>query len=408
VKPFLKTAPDFFHPRPNGTKRLVARSGGVSFVRETDPEGETRWSVADPPGRAGGRAREGSPAFRRKISMTDLSVHNLRIPRLDVPIDRLAVVTGVSGSGKSTLVDHVIHRNYLRFRGRPVEDLGSVGSIRGFEDVEDMVFVAQTPLGRSVRSSPLTFIKAYPDIRKLFAETTAARARRFTPGQFSFNSPGGRCEACSGLGTTVLEMHFLPDVEVTCEACGGRRFRPEILEVAWKGKTILDVLRMTADQAEGFFADQPRIVERLRPLQTVGLGYIRLGQATSTLSGGEAQRLKLASFLAAGPSERGSLFILDEPTTGLHPQDVLRLINALRGLQARGHGILVVEHQLDLIEAADWIIDLGPGGGSEGGRLVFQGTVHQIVARKGSVTGRELARHRKERSRLHNAVKKTA
>jgi excinuclease ABC subunit A len=399
VSSFLKQEPGFFHPLPNGGGETVTAPGGSSFVRESAPWGES-WSISEK-----GNGGRKSPPIQRKIRAKGLRAHNLRIPKLDLPIDRLTVITGVSGSGKSTLVDHILHRNYLRYRGRPVEDLGDVDVIEGLDQPEEILLVAQTPLGRSTRSSPLTFVKVYPEIRQLFAETPAAKARRLRAGQFSFNSPGGRCEECSGLGTTVLEMHFLPDVEVPCEACGGRRFRPEILEVAWKGKTILGVLEMTVDEARRFFASQSRIVERLKPLQIVGLGYIRLGQPTSTLSGGEAQRLKLASFLAGGPSRKGNLFILDEPTTGLHPQDVQRLIAALKGLLSRGHGVVVVEHQLDLIEAADWVIDLGPGGGDEGGRLVFQGTVKELVRCKTSTTGRVLAQHRRERSRLHRGVK---
>jgi excinuclease ABC subunit A len=402
VKTFLKQAPGFFHPLPNGGRKAAPGRGGASLVKESARRGQSPpVSAKGDGGRgAGGRVR----SFTRKITMKGLRAHNLQIPKLDLPIDRLTVITGVSGSGKSTLVDHVLHRNYLRHRGRAVEDLGEVDLIEGLDQPEEIHLVHQTPLGRSSRSSPLTFVKVYPEIRQLFAETPAAKARRLKPGQFSFNSPGGRCEMCSGLGTTVLEMHFLPDVEVPCEACGGRRFRSEILEVAWKGKTILDVLEMTVDQAERFFASEPRVLQRLKPLQTVGLGYIRLGQATSTLSGGEAQRLKLASFLAGGPTRRGNLFVLDEPTTGLHPQDVQKLIAALRGLLARGHGVVVVEHQLDLIEAADWVIDLGPGGGDEGGRLVFQGRVDELMRWKASITGRTLSQHKRERSRLHRAL----
>jgi len=378
-------------PGGGGDGGRILYEGGVAAFRRRDPD-------FFHPLPASNGSNHGAP--RALLRMTGLRAHNLRIPRLDLPADRLTVLTGLSGSGKSTLLDHVLHRSYLRFRGRPVEDVGEADSIEGFEGLDDLLLVPQIPLGRSSRSCPLTFIGAYPEIRKLLGDSPAARARGLKPGAFSFNTPGGRCEACAGLGTTVLEMHFLPDVDVLCEACRGMRFRREILEVTWKGKSILDVLTMTVDEAEAFFARETRVVLRLRPLQTVGLGYIRLGQPTSTLSGGEAQRLKLASFLSGGRRGRGTLFLLDEPTTGLHPRDVARLIHAIRGLIDRGHGVFVVEHQLDLIEAADWVVDLGPGGGDRGGRVVYEGPVEGLVSCPGSVTGRALSRHRKERSRV--------
>jgi excinuclease ABC subunit A len=384
VAGFLRRNPDFFHPHPDGREPKARVGAARAPVRSA--------AVAEPSGRY---------RFGRALVLERATAHNLKIPRLEIPLDRLVVITGVSGSGKSTLLDHVIHRNALRLRGRPVEDVGALGALRGLDQVDEVILVPQTPLGRSSRSSPLTFVQAYPEIRALFARTPAARVRGFEPGHFSFNAPGGRCEACSGLGTTVLEMHFLPDVEVPCEACGGKRFRPEVLEVTWKGKTILDVMEMTVDEATRFFASEPRIVQRLEPLRKVGLGYIRLGQPTSTLSGGEAQRLKIASYLARSSAGKGNLFLLDEPTTGLHPQDVHRLIRALRALQQRGHGIVVVEHQLDLIEAADWVVDLGPGGGDEGGRIVYQGPVSGLATCRESVTGRALRRHRRIRARVH-------
>jgi excinuclease ABC subunit A len=302
----------------------------------------------------------------------------------------LVAITGVSGSGKSTLLDEVVYRNWLRRKGRPVEDVGAVESIGGFDHVEDILLIGQDLLGRSSRSNPISFVDAYGEIRKLLAGTLAARQRRFAPGAFSFNTAGGRCETCKGMGTQELEMYFLPDVEVPCEGCGGRRFRSEVLEVTWQGKNIHEILQMSIDEASAFFRGQGLIVDRLAPLRDVGLGYILLGQSTATLSGGEAQRLRLASFLAKGDTAGRHLFLFDEPTTGLHARDIEKLLLALRGLLARGHGVVVVEHNLDLMLASDWIIDLGPGPGADGGRVVFAGTVGELLQEQGSLTAQAL------------------
>ncbi|MBD3337074.1 MAG: excinuclease ABC subunit A [Candidatus Eisenbacteria bacterium] len=384
VNRFFRRHPGFFHPQTNGSRRSA--------------DGKDRVRAAS--GRATSAPRKRRRAGRT-ITLHGVQAHNLNLRRLSIPVDAMTVVTGVSGSGKSTLVDHVLHRNDQRFRGRPVEEVGSVDRIRGLDGIAETVLISQNPLGRSTRSTPLSFVKAFPEIRRLLAETPAARRHRLRPGDFSFNTPGGRCEACSGTGVTVLEMHFLPDVEIPCDVCLGRRFQPQVLEAAWKGRSILDILQMTVNEAARFFRAQPRIAGRLAPLQTVGLGYVRLGQPTSHLSGGEAQRLRIAAYLAAGRARERSLLIFDEPTTGLHPQDVQSLIRALRELQSRGFGVLVVEHQLDLIESADWVIDLGPGAGEAGGRLVYAGQVEGLLDRGSSVTGASLARYRRERSRLH-------
>jgi excinuclease ABC subunit A len=332
--------------------------------------------------------RRGAPRLR----LSGLRAHNLRIESLSIPLEGIIAISGVSGSGKSTLLDEVIHRNWLRYRGEAVEDVGRIRAAQGYEQLDDVVLIGQEPLGRSVRSNALTFVGAFPAIRDLFSKNPAARALGLKPRDFSFNVPGGRCEVCKGLGTTILEMHFLPDIEVTCEACRGKRFREEVLEVSFRGRSILQTLEMTADEAARFFADVPEIVRRLAPLQEVGLGYLRLGQPTSTLSGGEAQRVKLASFLAEGSDSQKPLvkrlFLFDEPTTGLHARDVGRLLEAIRALIRRGHSVVVVEHHLDFIAASDWVIDLGPGAGDEGGRVVYQGPVEGLKRSSASSTGR--------------------
>ncbi len=407
-----------------GVLRRICKSGSTAVVVEHDPAviaGSDHLIVLGPEGgeRGGRLLYEGSsadflrsePGFFRiadapagekiranapRLRLRGLAAHNLKIEHLEIPLAEITAVTGVSGSGKSTLLDEVIHRNWLRFQGRPVEDVGRVEGIEGFEALEEVSLIGQEALGRSSRSNAISFTKVSSPIRDLFARTPEAAARGLRPRDFSFNVPGGRCETCKGLGTVVLEMHFLPDVEVACESCNGRRFRPEVLEVSHRGRTILGVLEMTADQAEAEFADHPEIVRRLRPLQDVGLGYLRLGQPTSTLSGGEAQRLKLASFLAEGSRTGRRLFLFDEPTTGLHARDVARLLGALRSLCARGDAVIVVEHHLDFIAAADWAIDLGPGAGDEGGRVVFEGPPTALAACKTSHTGRALAAHRRK------------
>ncbi len=406
--------------RVSGVLRRICHAGNTVLVIEHDPavvEGADHLIVLGPEGgeRGGELLYEGPPAdFLRekpgffriqerrsdaspeevpRLSLEGLAANNLRIDALEIPLSGITAVSGVSGSGKSSLVDQVIFRNWRRFQGLPVEDVGALRSASGFEALEEVLLIGQEPLGRSTRSNAVSFVKVLPILRALLAGTPAARARRLKPRDFSFNVAGGRCEMCKGLGTIILEMHFLPDVEVSCEACRGRRFRNEVLEVSFGGRNILGILQMTADEAAVAFGTLPEVVRRLRPLQEVGLGYLRLGQATSTLSGGEAQRLKLASFLAEGTHRGRRLILFDEPTTGLHARDVARLLLALRALAARGDAILVVEHHMDFLAASDWIIDLGPGPGAAGGRVVYEGNVDGLVRCRKSLTGRALAAH---------------
>ncbi|HKB69987.1 MAG TPA: excinuclease ABC subunit UvrA [Thermoanaerobaculia bacterium] len=350
------------------------------------------------------RRREGriaSPgnvvAFRRgqerAITIVGAREHNLKNVTARLPLGRLVSVTGVSGSGKSTLLrDCFFHVYQRRVKGVAAVEIGAVDEIRGLEHVSDVLFVDQSPLGRSARSNPVTYTKAYDEIRRAFAATGRARATRVTPRDFSFNTAGGRCEACQGTGVLTIDMQFLADVVVTCDRCDGRRFSPKVLAVRYRGKNIDDVLRMTVAEAMTFFADLPKVTRRLAPLAEVGLSYLPLGQPTSTLSGGEAQRLKLASFLEEKSSPRGNLFLFDEPTTGLHSGDVDVLLATFRKLIARGHSVVAIEHHLDFIAASDWVVDLGPGGGHGGGEVVAEGTPAEIASSPRSETGRFLAR----------------
>ena len=318
--------------------------------------------------------------------------NNLAIERAEIPLGRFVCVTGVSGSGKSTLVEQVLYENWLRRQGLGGHEAGRCAGIDGFEKLDDVLMMSQASIGRSARSNPVTYLKAYDDVRKLFAATPQARRAKITPGSFSFNTPGGRCEHCQGTGITTLEMHFMADIEVPCDECGGRRFKPAVLDVRYRDRNINEVLAMTVDQAAEFFADRASVASKLKCLKSVGLGYLTLGQSTSTLSGGEAQRLKLAGFLVEEKRGRGSLFIFDEPTTGLHLQDIHTLIGVLDGLVARGHSVLVVEHHTDFIAHADWVIDLGPEGGDKGGRIVAAGTPLDVAGCARSHTGAELKR----------------
>ena len=328
--------------------------------------------------------------------------HNLKNIDVRIPLKRLVCVTGVSGSGKSTLVEDVLHPAVLKYLGRPTEAPGDFGSLRGAELIDDVVLVDQTPIGRTTRSNPASYVGAFDIVRELFAAEPAAQERRYTAGTFSFNSGNGRCPTCSGNGFEHVEMQFLSDVYLRCPDCDGRRYRDEVLDVKREGAngrraSIADVLDMTVTEALAFFAESRELAARLRPLADVGLEYLRLGQPVPTLSGGEAQRLKLAGHLAAaadaGASEtthRGKLFLFDEPTTGLHFDDVAKLLRAFRKLLVAGHSLLVIEHNLDVVRAADWIIDLGPDGGERGGRIVCTGTPSEVRVHAESHTGRAL------------------
>ncbi len=343
-----------------------------------------------------GRARAVVP-FRPRtdgaITIVGARQNNLQNLTVRIPLGRLVSVAGVSGSGKSTLVRDILHHSYSRrVKGATQFDVGAHDRIDGLESIADLLFVDQAPLGRSARSNPVTYTKAWDEIRQLFAKSSRATSRGITARDFSFNSVGGRCEACRGTGWQTIDMQFLADVTVRCDACDGRRFQSRVLGVRVRGKNVDDVLDLTIDDAAAFFAAEERIVRKLEPLREVGLGYMRLGQPTATLSGGEAQRLRLAAFLGIRPaSSRGALFLFDEPTTGLHAKDVDRLLGTLRRLLARGHSVLAVEHHLGFLEASDWILELGPGGGSAGGRLVTEGTPADLAANPRSLTGRFLA-----------------
>lgn len=305
--------------------------------------------------------------------------HNLKNISVDIPLNKMVVVTGVSGSGKTTLVHQVLYQGYLKFRNLPTEEMGEFDSIEGLDSINEFTVVDQASLSRSTRSNPVTYVKAYDPIRRLFAATRIAKSLRLTEGSFSFNIAGGRCEACKGTGVQTYDMHFLPEMTLPCEECGGKRFGPRVLEVQYKGKSIADVLDMTVDESVEFFSDNPIIVRRLRPLHDVGLGYLSLGQNTSTLSGGEAQRLKLASHLVEHGTGQGTLLVFDEPTTGLHLADLENLIGVFRRLVERGYSLIIIEHNLDVIRSADWIIDLGPEGGEDGGMVVAEGTPSRIA-----------------------------
>lgn len=316
--------------------------------------------------------------------------NNLRNLQIDIPLGLMVCVTGPSGSGKSTLVDSILKKALARHFHRAKEVPGAHQGIEGLEHLEKLVVVDQSPLGKSPRSNPATYTGAFDLIRELYAKLPLSRQRGYGPGRFSFNIKGGRCEACQGAGVVKIDMHFLPDVFVPCQACGGARYNRETLEVLYRGKNIGEVLDLTVSEACGFFGKVPKLSAILESLQKVGLGYLALGQAANTLSGGEAQRVKLACELAK-PAPGPTLYLLDEPTTGLHFQDVQVLLKVLFELRDAGHSLVVVEHQLDVIAAADWIIDLGPGGGSRGGKLVAEGPPKKIQAVKDSLTGRALA-----------------
>ncbi|MCR5413170.1 MAG: excinuclease ABC subunit UvrA [Kiritimatiellae bacterium] len=327
------------------------------------------------------------PSRRNSITLSGCTEHNLKNITVHIPVGSFTVVTGVSGSGKSTLVDETLKRALMRHFYRAKALPGKYRKLSGVENFDKVIEIDQSPIGRTPRSNPATYVGFFSDIRDLFAKTEAAKARGYTPGRFSFNVKGGRCEVCGGDGLRKLEMSFLPDVYVTCEQCGGKRFNSETLEVTYGGKTIADVLAMTVAEACEFFAKVPSLARKLKTLLDVGLGYIALGQSATTLSGGEAQRIKLATELSRRATGR-TLYLLDEPTTGLHFDDVAKLMKLLLKLREQGNTVVVIEHNLDVIRSADWIIDLGPGGGSSGGELVVEGPVDKVKACRESVTGR--------------------
>ena len=329
--------------------------------------------------------------WRDRITVKGAFCNNLKHVTVDFPLGVLTVVTGVSGSGKTSLVKQVFY-DVLQKRFDGAEDY--VGKCAGIEGdvsrISGVELVDQNPIGRSTRSNPATYMKAYDEIRQLYAQQPLAKARGYKPGYFSFNTEGGRCETCEGEGYVTVGMQFMADVHLLCEECHGTRFKEETLEVKYRDKNVSEVLEMTVDQAVEFFCDEPRILARLQPLQDVGLGYLKLGQASSSLSGGEAQRIKLASYLIRGEAEHPKLFIFDEPSTGLHFHDIQKLIGAFNSLIDKGHSIIVIEHHHDIIKVADWVIDMGPEGGREGGNLVFAGTPEELSKQKNSYTAKYL------------------
>ena len=315
--------------------------------------------------------------------------NNLNNVSVEIPLGLLVAVTGVSGSGKSTLVNEILAKTLQTELNGARQVPGRVKRVEGLDSLDKLVQVDQSPIGRTPRSNPATYTGVFDKIRNLFAETQEAKVRGYKAGRFSFNVKGGRCEACRGDGTIKIEMNFLPDVYVPCEVCGGARYNRETLEVRYKGKTIAEVLEMPISEAAEFFEPISSIHRYLATLVDVGLGYVRLGQSATTLSGGEAQRVKLATELQKRSNGR-TIYILDEPTTGLHFEDIRKLMLVLNGLVEKGNTVLVIEHNLDVVKSADWIIDMGPEGGSGGGTVVAQGTPEDVAAVEGSFTGEYL------------------
>jgi excinuclease ABC subunit A len=326
------------------------------------------------------------PMTDRKITVHGASEHNLKNVTVDFPLGQLVAVTGVSGSGKSTLVNDVLYSVLARDLNGARHVPGRHKKVTGLENVDKVVHVDQSPIGRTPRSNPATYTGVFDHVRKLFADTPEAKVRGYQQGRFSFNVKGGRCESCSGDGTIKIEMNFLPDVYVPCEVCNGARYNRETLEVLFKGKSISDVLDMPIEEAKEFFAAVPAISRHLTTLVEVGLGYVRLGQSAPTLSGGEAQRVKLAAELQKRSTGR-TIYVLDEPTTGLHFEDIRKLLAVLHSLVDKGNSVVVIEHNLDVIKTADWVIDMGPEGGSGGGTVVAQGTPENVAEVAGSHTG---------------------
>jgi excinuclease ABC subunit A len=334
------------------------------------------------------------PLARRKgsgehLTLVGARAHNLKDLTVRIPLNTLTVITGVSGSGKSTLVHETLFRAVARAFKVESEPVGAYDSLLGIEHLRGVRLIDQEPIGRTPRSNPVTYVKAFDEIRKIYASLASAKVSGFGPGHFSFNVPGGRCEACQGGGVQKLEMYFFEDTYVTCEDCGGTRYRPSVRAVKWKGKSIDELLNITVEEALQLFSGYHTLTRRLRLLADVGLSYLRLGQPATTLSGGEAQRLKIAAELGVRQAS-DQLYILDEPTTGLHLDDINKLLLVLNRLVDSGNTVVVVEHHLDVIKTADWVIDLGPEGGQGGGEIIAEGTPEQIAAQPGSYTGKFL------------------
>jgi excinuclease ABC subunit A len=336
-------------------------------------------------------ARRTPPNALRELTIRNASGNNLKQVDLAIPVGLLTCITGVSGSGKSTLINDTLYAAAARHLYGSAVEPAAHREIEGLEFFDKVINVDQSPIGRTPRSNPATYTGLLTPIRELFAGVPASRERGYSPGRFSFNVKGGRCEACQGDGMIKVEMHFLPDIFVPCDVCHGKRYNRETLEVRYKGKTIHEVLQMTVEQAREFFDPVPVVARKLQTLVDVGLSYIQLGQSATTLSGGEAQRVKLALELSKRDTGR-TLYILDEPTTGLHFQDIEMLLSVLHRLRDHGNTVVVIEHNLDVIKTADWIVDLGPEGGDGGGRIIAAGTPEDVAKIKGSYTGRYLSR----------------
>ncbi|MBC7417265.1 MAG: excinuclease ABC subunit A, partial [Pedobacter sp.] len=346
-----------------------------------------------------GKERIEIPKKRRKwkdfILIEGARENNLKNIDVKFPLGIYTAVTGVSGSGKTSLVKKILYPALQKAIGNySGEQTGAYNAITGAVDLVSQVeMVDQNPIGRSSRSNPVTYVKAWDDVRALFAALPAAKAAGLKPSAFSFNVEGGRCEVCQGEGEVKIEMQFMADIYLPCEACNGKRFKQQVLDVTYKEKNVADILEMTIEEAVAFFVKEQKILNKLQPLVDVGLGYVHLGQSSNTLSGGEAQRIKLASFLIKGNNAHKTLFIFDEPTTGLHFHDIKKLLIALNTLIEQGNSILVIEHNMDMIKSADWVIDIGPEGGDGGGQLVFEGIPEDLVKVKASYTGNYLAGH---------------
>ena len=341
-----------------------------------------------------GKKKIETPKTRRAgngklLTVRGAQENNLKNIDVSVPLGTFTCVTGVSGSGKSSLVNEIIYKKLGADLNRMKAHAGKHRAIEGEENLDKVICIDQSPIGRTPRSNPATYTNLFNDIRDLFASTPDAKARGYNAGRFSFNVRGGRCEACGGDGQLKIEMHFLPDIYVPCEVCKGKRYNRETLEVHYKGRSIADVLEMTVEEALEFFRDLPKLANKLETLRDVGLGYIKLGQSSTTLSGGEAQRVKLATELSKRATGR-TIYILDEPTTGLHTDDVRKLLEVLQKLTDAGNTVLVIEHNLDVIKSADYLIDLGPEGGSGGGTLVACGAPEEVAACEASYTGQYL------------------
>jgi excinuclease ABC subunit A len=328
----------------------------------------------------------------KQLVLKGATGNNLKNVDLTIPLGKFICITGVSGSGKSTLINRTLQPILSKKFYRSLEEPLAYNSLEGIENIDKIVEVGQSPIGRTPRSNPVTYTNIFADIRNLFAGLTESKMRGYKPGRFSFNTAGGRCDTCKGNGYKTLEMNFLPDVLVPCETCGGKRYNRETLEVRFKGKSIADVLDMTINQAVEFFENMPTFVYKLKMIQEVGLGYLKLGQSSTTLSGGESQRIKLAAELSKRDTGQ-TLYVLDEPTTGLHFEDIRVLLSVLNRLVDRGNTVVVIEHNLDVIKCADYVIDMGPEAGKFGGEIVAQGTPEELAKAKNSITAPYLKKH---------------